>query len=253
MSRTQTQTHTHGSTVDPNPKKNDVGTSCKAAGKCKKGGDEGSDPSLTNAEIKKYRSNLNDREICPTKFYHKESMERFRVDEGLTNLFERMDWTRFLNPSDRTFKEPTLEYLSTFVRDNITKILTFQLQRLHHRITYEELSQIMGTNYIHYYCSHTDTYLDFLCNPDACFWRPITGLDSFNPIRQRENILCILAGELHIKSSPLASLGYSSLVKLTILNYSSSTAFMSAGLLLSPCSFLINVTRSENEPHGRFT
>lgn len=85
----------------------------------------------------KYCSNLTNKEIWPTKFYYKESMANLGVDDGLARLFQRMEWDKFLKLFDRTFKEPTLEFLSTFAKDNEAKILTFQLQGLSHRLTYK--------------------------------------------------------------------------------------------------------------------
>ncbi|CAI9298079.1 unnamed protein product [Lactuca saligna] len=50
--KTVARARTHGSSIDPNPQKDVAGPSRKAVGKRNKGGEEGSDPSLTNDEIK---------------------------------------------------------------------------------------------------------------------------------------------------------------------------------------------------------
>lgn len=91
MVRTQAYACTNGSTIDPNPENNVVGTSHKAAGKRKKNGDEGGDTSLTNAEIIKYHSNLNDQEIWTTNFYHNDSMIKLGINDVLAHLFQRME------------------------------------------------------------------------------------------------------------------------------------------------------------------
>ena len=100
-----------------------------------------------------------------------------------------MEWDGILNLCNRNFKEPKLEFLRTLARDDETQILTFRLQGLSHRLTYEDLSRIMGTSYTYCICSHFDSYLDFLRNPDGYFWGQITRLDSFNLSRYKEIIL----------------------------------------------------------------
>jgi hypothetical protein len=47
---------------------------------------------------------------------------------GLESMFCGMGWGDFPNLYDRTYEEPTLEFLSTFATDNESKVLTFQLQ-----------------------------------------------------------------------------------------------------------------------------
>lgn len=87
MGKTTTRAHIHGSFVDPNSRKDVVITSQKATGKRKKSGNEGSDPSLKKAEIKTYRSNLRERLVRPTKFYHEESMMKLGVRVGVGTMF----------------------------------------------------------------------------------------------------------------------------------------------------------------------
>ncbi|CAI9290949.1 unnamed protein product [Lactuca saligna] len=185
MGKTTARTRTHGSSIDPNPQKDVAGPSRKAAGKRKKRGEEGSDPSLTNAEIKTYRSNLRGRAIRPTKFYHKKSMKKLGVHDGVYHLFIKLGWRGFLRLCDRTYEEPTMEFLSTYARDDDTKVLTFQLKGEHHRLTYEELDSIMGIDDPFRISPQNQEYQDFLRYPDANFWMQISGLATFNPSRQR--------------------------------------------------------------------
>lgn len=97
-----------------------------------------------NANINKYHSNLSKREIRQTKFYHKESMRWLRVHDDMANLFHIIIWCSFLILSDRTYIEPMMEFLSTFVRDDETEILTLRLQGQAHRLTYKRLDYIMS-------------------------------------------------------------------------------------------------------------
>ena len=185
MGKTTARTRTHGSSIDPNPQKDTAGPSRKAAGKRKKRGEEGSDPSLTNAEIKTYRSNLRGRAIRPTKFYHKKSMKKLGVHDGVYHLFIKLGWRGFLRLCDRTYEEPTMEFLSTYARDDDTEVLTFQLKGEHHRLTYAELDSIMGIDDPFRISPQSQEYQDFLRCPDANFWMQISGLPTFNPSRQR--------------------------------------------------------------------
>ncbi|CAI9263737.1 unnamed protein product [Lactuca saligna] len=57
-----------------------------------------------------------------------------------------MGWCGFLRLYDRTYEEPTMEFLSTYARDDVAKVLTFQLKGEYHRLTYAELDSIMGVD-----------------------------------------------------------------------------------------------------------
>ncbi|CAI9286872.1 unnamed protein product [Lactuca saligna] len=71
-------------------------------------------------------------------------MKKLGVHDGVYHLFIKLGWRGFLRLCDRTYEEPTMEFLSTYARDDDTEVLTFQLKGEHHRLTYEELVSIMG-------------------------------------------------------------------------------------------------------------
>lgn len=54
-------------------------------------------------------------------------MRKLRAHVGVATLFHTISWLDFLNLCDRTYEEPTLEFLSTFAKDEEAKFLTFQL------------------------------------------------------------------------------------------------------------------------------
>lgn len=52
-------------------------------------------------------------------------MGKLGVHYGVATLFCRIGRHNFLNLCDGTYEEPTMELLSTFVRDDAVGILTF--------------------------------------------------------------------------------------------------------------------------------
>ncbi|CAI9274367.1 unnamed protein product [Lactuca saligna] len=100
-------------------------------------------------------------------------------------MFFNIGWHDYLAPSVLTYKQPTVELLSTYARDDTKGVLTFRLQGRQHRLTYDTLNTIMGT-----YDSHnTDIYsyqwTQFKSFPKVEFWTQITSLPNFNPSRQK--------------------------------------------------------------------
>ena len=54
-------------------------------------------------------------------------MNKLGVYINVESMFRGMSWDDFLNLYDRTYEEPTLEFMSTFATDDESEILTFQL------------------------------------------------------------------------------------------------------------------------------
>lgn len=110
-------------------------------------------------------------------------MTKLRVHYGVATLFYRIGWHYFLNLCDRTYKQPKMEFLSTFTRDDAAGVFTFHLQGQNHRLSYRQIDYIMGIGHDITTLSHK--YLSFLCSRYAHFWSQITSIYSFNPSRQR--------------------------------------------------------------------
>lgn len=144
MARTQSRLSTHGSTIDLNPKKNVVGTSRKFASKWKKCRDKGSAHSLTNVEIKTYRSNHRGLVIRPMKFNHKISTRQLGVHDGVRILFQRKGWRDFLKLRDRTYESQLCNFLACFLGTTWRKSSPSKWKGENHRATYEELYLLMS-------------------------------------------------------------------------------------------------------------
>ena len=63
-------------------------------------------------------------------------MKKLGVHDGVSFLFLKLGWRGFLRLCDRAYEEPTMEFLSTYTRDDVAKVLTFQLKGEYHRLTY---------------------------------------------------------------------------------------------------------------------
>ncbi|KAL4581118.1 hypothetical protein LXL04_017327 [Taraxacum kok-saghyz] len=86
----------------------------------------------------------NGREIKPTKFLHRPSMTDLGLLDGLEALFSSIGWSGFLHLNARTYEVPTKEFLATFPRDDISRVLGFRLQGRPFCLNYADLNEFMG-------------------------------------------------------------------------------------------------------------
>ncbi|KAL4565889.1 hypothetical protein LXL04_029995 [Taraxacum kok-saghyz] len=165
----------------PVPLDNDQGQSSKAkvSKKKSKTTGKGSDPSLTIDDIRRFRENLSGGEICATKFYSQESMERLGLHDYMVKLFTNIGWQDHLRLCARTYEAPTKEFLSTFAQDHATGILTLQLQGQRKRLTYQQLDTMMGTPSKENDTNKSLEYKAFIRYPDNEFWHQLTMLGTF--------------------------------------------------------------------------
>ncbi|CAI9268023.1 unnamed protein product [Lactuca saligna] len=141
---------------------------------------------LTSAQSREFKSNLQKRAIRATKFYHQDSMDQLGLDHHLQQLFFHIGWHQFLDLSARTYKQPTIEFLSTYARNDTARVLTFKLQGRQHRLKYKKLNKIMGTYDIYNSDIYSHQWSQFKSLPNVEFWTQITSLPKFNPSHQND-------------------------------------------------------------------
>lgn len=79
------------------------------------------------------------------EFYHLESIVNLVIDYFLQQMSSNIYWSYYLDIFTCTYKQPMLEFLSTYAQDDTTEVLTFWLYGRHHRLIYDTLNTIMGT------------------------------------------------------------------------------------------------------------
>ncbi|CAI9275491.1 unnamed protein product [Lactuca saligna] len=113
-------------------------------------------------------------------------MDQLSLDHHLRQLFFHIGWHQFLDLSARTYKQPTIEFLSTYARNDTARVLTFKLQGRQHRLKYKKLNKIMGTYDIYNSDIYSHQWTQFKSLPNVEFWTQITSLPKFNPSRQKD-------------------------------------------------------------------
>ena len=140
-------------------------------------------PLFATPKEAEYYASYNDDNIYSTKFYHRPSMEKLGIHDGVASLFRHIGWEGFLNLEAKTYAVPTKEFLATCYMNDATRTLSFRLRSQAHELSYDRLNEIMHTP--------TEGYTQLNSEPlktfdGSQFWSQITVLREHNGSRDRD-------------------------------------------------------------------
>lgn len=76
------------------------------------------------------------------KFASKSALIHLHVDQGVRTLFRNISWEELLNHKYRSYRKPTVEFLSSFEYQN--DVLSFRLCNQIYQITADELTILLN-------------------------------------------------------------------------------------------------------------